>query len=329
MTSPSTTSVSKLDQLTICSVSFNSKSCLGLNWSIAARLNATEELRWLVVENSCADSAERLSLDDRRFVVVEGRPPGKTGSPFPQFHVENYNHAASLNQALRLIDTRYALFLDPDFFIVRPGWIGDVLDHMETQKLSFLGAPYYPDRRRKYRYFPCVWCLFVDLNRVRKTDLDFTPDYDEQLAAASLHWTDQIDFGFFGRRLPKATLPADATPQMVRSAFFIYLVNRLLPRFRGPAEVMCSHDVGHRIYHSFYRKSAHSSECLIPSWKNPLYSQPPSLEGHVARGRHALDHPRETVRLSQAEGLLYRYLLPGLWASGSGIHGVAGVHMAW
>src|SRR6185436_16756142 len=88
------------------------------------------------------------------------------------------NHAAGLNKALDHVATRYVLFLDPDFFLVREKWITDAVAHMQTRRLSFFGAPYHPDRYYEYRYFPSILCMLVDLEQVPRSRLNFAPEVD-------------------------------------------------------------------------------------------------------------------------------------------------------
>ena len=50
---------------------------------------------------------------------------------------------------------------------------------MAAWKLAVFGAPWHPRWVYKNRYFPCVHCMFVDLDRVSIDALDFEPDYDD------------------------------------------------------------------------------------------------------------------------------------------------------
>jgi hypothetical protein len=159
--------------LTVCSVSFNSRPWLEINRRLAERLNRGAELTWLIAENSPPGSASRVRPDDDRFRVVPGavfeRRPYAAGS---------YHHGAGMNMTLPHLSTRYVLFCDPDFFIVRTGWAHEVISHMSTEGLGVFGAPWHPRWTHKNRYFPCVHCMFVDLQRVPAAWLDFRPDYD-------------------------------------------------------------------------------------------------------------------------------------------------------
>lgn len=159
------------DELTICSVSFHSQAFLALNVELVARLNPDSRWRWVIADNS-GELARTNALNDARCVILKG----DAGDPSkPSWCRGSYQHARALNQTIGQIKTRWALFLDPDFFIVRPGWVNEVLAHMTAKKLGFFGVPWHPKWVIKVRYFPCVHCLFVDMNKVPKADLDFMP----------------------------------------------------------------------------------------------------------------------------------------------------------
>ena len=46
-----------------------------------------------------------------------------------------------------------------------------------------MGAPWHPRWYRKWRYFPCAHCLFIDMARVAREYLDFTPEIHRQPSA--------------------------------------------------------------------------------------------------------------------------------------------------
>ena len=72
--------------------------------------------------------------------------------------------------------TNYLLVLDPDFFILKNDWIKNITEFMETDDIDFFGSPWHPKWYTKYRDFPCVHCLFMNMNRVKQESLDFIPN---------------------------------------------------------------------------------------------------------------------------------------------------------
>ncbi|VAW80587.1 hypothetical protein MNBD_GAMMA14-1053 [hydrothermal vent metagenome] len=159
--------------LTICTVSFNSGYWLDLNYSLAKRLNPHSGFTWLVAENSPKDSSLRIDSSDERFNSI-------TGAEFKQrpYASASYHHGEGLNILINKVHTRYLLVLDPDFFIVRKNWINDIIEYINRHKIAILGTPWHPKRTSKIRYFPSAHCTFFDLEKVNKADLDFLPDYD-------------------------------------------------------------------------------------------------------------------------------------------------------
>jgi hypothetical protein len=167
-------------ELTICSVSYESRDWLRLNRRLLELVNPGAAVRWVVAENSAPGSAERLRQDDAGFEVVAGAPAEEHAHGGASYH-----HGAGLARALQEVKTRFLLVLDPDFLIVRRSWIRDVLEHMRQEHLALLGAPWHPSRPRKYRYFPCAHCTFVDLERIPLATLDFRPDHESEPDDAS------------------------------------------------------------------------------------------------------------------------------------------------
>ena len=114
-----------------------------------------------------------------------------------------------MNRTLPHIATRFALFCDPDFYIVHENWIHAVIQHMTERGIGILGVPWHPRWTHKVRYFPCVRCMFVDLELVPVETLDFTPDIDGMPGYARATTADRRN----DRRLAaETTRPVEAAP---------------------------------------------------------------------------------------------------------------------
>jgi hypothetical protein len=228
--------------VTVCSVSFHNARHLELNWNVTSRLNPMQRLMWVVTANTPSDADDLATLGAGHFVVARGSAfdPGR---PRPA----SYHHGIGLNTAMELVRTRFALILDPDFYIVRANWVADVIQHMQANGLAFLGVPWHPKWHTKYRYFPCVHCLFVDLTQVKAESLDFRPGPGgpgtekpawKALASASLK-----------RRLPSSLL-------------------HVLQNLRGRMAIGASEDTGHYVYREYARSHTIRSECLTPVYRH-------------------------------------------------------------
>jgi hypothetical protein len=164
-------------ELTICSSAIPiDKPYIKLNWELTKRLNRKDGWVWLVLaDNDEGPPGEKIAgIGDERYVIIEGIECETTGPSRGSYH-----HAAALNKALGCIHTRFVLFLDPDFYIVRKTWMDDVIAHMVNNNLAFFGVPWHPKLHNKYRHFPAVHCLFIDLEKAPVESLDFTPNLDK------------------------------------------------------------------------------------------------------------------------------------------------------
>lgn len=166
-----------MTELTICSVYHKeeARDLLDLNWRLTNEVNYDVHTRWVVTDNS----PQHTHI----------APPGKSIEVFPGFEISEFEniypksiiypfHASSgLNNLLPHVKTRFVLFLDADFFIIRPHWIRDVIAYMEEHNLAAFGAPWHPQYSRKVRYLPMQACMFVDTSLIPVMELSFHPSY--------------------------------------------------------------------------------------------------------------------------------------------------------
>lgn len=155
--------------LTILTVSFRSESLIEENIRLTKELNPLLPVRWLVVNNDGMPLPRLAGLAD----VVEGAPAIQSNHDKGSYH-----HAAGLMRGLKHVDTRFLLVLDPDYFILRKNALTEAIMHMRKNALSFFGASWDPLTMSKYQGFPCCHCMLIDLDRVPKGELDFTPELE-------------------------------------------------------------------------------------------------------------------------------------------------------
>lgn len=163
-------------RMTICTVSFGHARHLALNHDLLTRLNPREwgRVDWMVAENAAEGQPDRV-VDTASFLVLPGSNERSRGA--------SHHHASALNGLLPHVKTRFLLVLDPDFYILRPGWLQEVETHMRHEGLAFFGVPWHPRYTENYRYFPAVHCMFIDRKFVRLEDVDFSPILDRSLPA--------------------------------------------------------------------------------------------------------------------------------------------------
>ena len=182
-----------------------------------------------------------------------------------QKFLASYHHASGLNLALQKVDSRYAVVIDPDLYVLRPNWLHDVIDHMTKNDLACFGVPWNPRWYWKYRYFPCTHLMVLDLEKCPwRWDL-LAPDlvnYGQKFI--SKFWLEQA-------RLQNDDPPAARKHlrKNLRRAFNEDLVQR-----RTIAE---SGDTGYCLIEEFDHNPALKYEAAIPVFSVDMGFQPASV----------------------------------------------------
>lgn len=233
-------------ELTICTVSFGQRDIVEANIALTKRLNPTSTIRWIIVENGTEAMNGRFPIGNfAEGIVIQGIKNEFTGVAPASYH-----HASGLNRALKDVSTRFALILDPDFYIIQKGWAAEVLEHMNKKDLTFFGVPYNPKRYMKYRYFPCIHCMFIDLEKTRKDQLDFSPRYEQERLLVG--------------RAKAATASAQKNA-LQKSARIIPAIRRFLKMWlRRGAIIGSSRDTGYGVYEVFGARPEFKVECVQP-----------------------------------------------------------------
>ncbi len=150
------------------------KSYITRNINLIKKLNKRDNYIIYLIDNFY-ESSNNFKINDQNIFVHKG--VSQNNSIHSNFR-GSYQHAESLNKFLKenKIMTNYLLVLDPDFFILKNDWIKIVTEFMDKGDLDFFGSPWHPKWYTKYKNFPCVHCLFMNMNRVNQESLDFLPD---------------------------------------------------------------------------------------------------------------------------------------------------------
>lgn len=164
--------------ITICSVyhSLEAKRLLEVNYEFVTQRNPDMKIRWVVADNTPPDFSSKI--DPYKFIIVPGA--SEINSLLPWMW-GSYRHARALKNTIPRITTRFALFLDIDFYIVLPSWMTVIPAYMQKQGLAFFGVPWHPSHERKWRYFPSPHTLFVDLTKIPRNALDFEPIFGDMI----------------------------------------------------------------------------------------------------------------------------------------------------
>jgi len=254
--------------LTICSVSLHDARYLALNWELTRQLNGGAPCKWLVAENTQEGEESRLGLEDRRFDVIAG-----VDAPQMNKYRGSYHHGGALNKIVARVKTRFALVLDPDFFIVRKTWIKDVIDHMVRNDLAFFGAPWHLRWYRKYRYFPCVHCVFIDSEKIDLNAVDWMPDLlrNPNLFVSNL-WVAHERLTNEGRRLRAGWV-------VLRRPWRAVVEDLEQRRLIGGS----SRDTGYQLFQRFGRQRGIKHEEVTPVFRPNRQSLMPPGVSHLQR----------------------------------------------
>jgi hypothetical protein len=155
-----------------------SKALLELNYELIRAKNPGKTLPWVVADNTPPGMHE--TIDEKKFILVPG------ARALEPEHIDGYHHGKTpscehgvvLNNFHNYVNTRFALIVDNDFFIVREHWIDDMLEHMDKEGLTFFGSPFHPRYYHKLRYFPCPQLFFIDTKNMPMSSLNFKPRCD-------------------------------------------------------------------------------------------------------------------------------------------------------
>jgi hypothetical protein len=163
---------------------------MDVNRFLIRRLNPRAEFKWLYYEATPAENPEDrmvrpgLTPGESAGVLEEaGACPlelyeGPAKRPDAGIYDGSFQHADAIDWSMKACKTRFLLLYDPDFFVIEPNWINQVLDHMKENKLFLFGSPYNPKWYERFRYFPCVHFMVIDFEKIKPKDLDFFPIMD-------------------------------------------------------------------------------------------------------------------------------------------------------
>jgi hypothetical protein len=235
--------------LTICTVSFESGPFMHQNVPLVRRLNPGSSFSWRVAENSPEGS--NLGVDPA--LDVELRPG--VDVPEVKYQAASYHHGAALNALLADIETRHVLVMDPDFFVILPGWIDACRAHVVDNGLAFFGAPWHPKWVTKPRGFPSPHFVWIDGQHVDFAGLDFLP------IGESAPWERVVRVSSTQRRLDR-------------------VASAVVPDWMERRKVGQARDTGWQIHERFSTTSRHS--CVLPYYSHDRHRWPAESEARMS-----------------------------------------------
>lgn len=146
------------------------------NFILTKRQNPDARIRWVMVANNHDPDFEipEVVTRDPDVTIL----PGFDFSIFQdQLRPASSSLSTAMDKGLGEVQTRFFVQVDADYYVFRPNWVKEVIDHMKRRKIAVWGSPWHIKRREKWRNFPCSHLTIVDLSVVPKKDIDFQPAY--------------------------------------------------------------------------------------------------------------------------------------------------------
>jgi hypothetical protein len=236
-----------MSDITICSMyhSKDSSDLLTLNWDLTTNLNPGVKILWLVGDNR-PKGGEPIEPPKGGFTFIQGYHSEDLKRVYNWPILAAYHGGLCLNALLPYCKTKYVLFLDSDFFVVRRDWLKELIAHMEEKKPAMFGAPWHPKYPGKPRYFPTHAFSCYNSDIIPVWELDFNPGYDFKYTHTSTN--------------PGAFYPPEDPPRsknVLYKAFF---------NLRKRLAIGSSRDVTWLIRESL-KNSGLWVECAQPVWK--------------------------------------------------------------
>ena len=161
--------ISKFEnEITICTVSHNDEIFIQKNIEMLSKLNKQIKINWIIAINKNINKKIKFENHGSNILLIDGINENLIGSAA-------LHHSISLNLTKKEVKTRFVLFLDPDFFLLKKIFINEMIDYMQSTNTPLIGSPYHPKWHTKFRYFPTCHCMFVDTNTISLDVLDFRP----------------------------------------------------------------------------------------------------------------------------------------------------------
>ena len=160
--------VNNIEEITICTVLFEDDILLQKNIKKISDLNEKIKINWIIAINKNINKKTKFENYGSNILLIDGINENLIGSAA-------LHHTIALNLTKKEVKTRFVLFIDPDFFLIKNNFLNEMIDYMQKNDVTLIGAPWHPKWYSKFRYFPCHHCMFVNTKKIDLDLLDFRP----------------------------------------------------------------------------------------------------------------------------------------------------------
>ena len=235
-------------------------------------LNKNKNFIIKIVDNQCHTGAVQKNWELHDYPecnVIQGVSQNQS---LPLNCRGSYQHGEALTQAVKtnIYNSSSLVIMDPDFYVIKRDWVNDLVDTLNKGK-SFVGAPWHPKWWPKYRRFPCVHFMAINLKIIDHRNLNFIPDVAERaekklLRSAKIQNKKKKSIPHRGKS-SKAKL--QSLNLIIKISTFILNKCRLAVKIvfqntRGRLFIGSSHDTGHYVYTKYRYIDERAIKLLLP-----------------------------------------------------------------
>lgn len=184
-----------------------------------------DRIRYIVIDNANGKNPSVASLTEMGLPlkIYPNDTEGKRGS---------FGHASGLNEAMKKLETEFAVGVDPDIYVFKDDWDCFCIEELKTRDCSAIGTTYPQWQLGKYHNFPNPVFCFFRTKDYKMMDSDWTPYWDSGLMTY---------YNFIKRQVLRCGI------FISRKRYEKYPLIRKISTFLEGIIGVCSHDTGWRI----------------------------------------------------------------------------------
>lgn len=158
-----------MPEITIVTVNwFSSDYIVALLENLHTKAKQPENLGVLIIDNT---NGEDSSVAKLRKGAIKGEV-----LPLNNWGLKgSRGHAIALDHAVEMLETEYAVIVDPDIYVFRQDWDSYCIAEMQSKNAIAIGAPYPSWKIGKYHDFPSPPFCFFHTKTIQKMKNGWTP----------------------------------------------------------------------------------------------------------------------------------------------------------